>query len=104
MDDIQDKKIITLADLRAMRDQIIDLAEKNGATNVRVFGSVARGDITENSDVDLLVDVREGTSIFDMVGLWQDLRDLLGCEVSLIGDSHRDTRFRRRIEKDLVPL
>lgn len=39
-----------------------------------------------------------------MVGLWEDLRDLLGCEVSLIGDSHRDTRFRQRIQKDLVPL
>lgn len=39
-----------------------------------------------------------------MVGLWEDLRDLLGCEVSLIGDGHRDTRFRRRIEKNLVAL
>lgn len=104
MDNIRDKKIITLADLREMRDQIIELAEKNGATNVRVFGSVARGDMTETSDVDLLVDFREGTSLGDVVGLWQELRDLLGCEVSLIGDSDRDTRFRRRIQKDLVPL
>lgn len=63
MDNIPDKKIITLADLRDMRDQIIELAEKNGATNVRVFGSVARGDMTETSDVDLLVDVREGTTL-----------------------------------------
>jgi predicted nucleotidyltransferase len=49
---------------------------------VRVFGSVARGEATPESDVDLLVQMRDGASMFDLVGLWLDLQDLLGCEVS----------------------
>ncbi|PJF40930.1 MAG: nucleotidyltransferase [Chloroflexi bacterium] len=94
----------TLAELRARRDEIIALAKRYGATNVRVFGSVARGDATSESDVDLLVDFREGTSLWDVVGLWLDLKALLGCEVNLVGDDDRDTRFRRRIKNDLIAL
>jgi len=65
------------------RDDVLRLAEKYGAYNVRVFGSVARGEATSDSDVDLLVDFRAGSSIFDMVGLWQDLTELLEREVDL---------------------
>lgn len=95
---------ITLDDLRARRDEILALAERYGAYNVRVFGSVARGEATADSDVDLLVSYRPGTSLWDAVGLWQDMQELLGCEVSLVGEDHRDTRFYRRIRQDAVPL
>lgn len=80
------RTIPTLEALRARRAEILALAERYGAFNVRVFGSVARGEATLDSDVDLLVTVRQGVSVFDMVGLWLDLKDLLGCEVSLITD------------------
>lgn len=94
----------TMQELRAQRADIITLAERYGASNVRVFGSVARGEASPDSDIDLIVTARDGTSLFDIVGLWQDLQDLLDCEVSLITDGIDDQRFLRRIEVDLVAL
>lgn len=98
--------VLTLDALRARRDEIIALAEKHGAYNVRVFGSVARGEATADSDVDLLVTTREGVSIFDLVGLWLDLQELLGHEVSLVPDDvhPRRERFLQRAMKDARPL
>ncbi len=96
----------TLDDLRAHRDEILALAERYGAYDVRVFGSVARGEATSESDIDLIVNARPGTSVFELVGLWLDLKDLLGREVSLITDdrSPHNERFMRRVLKDVVPL
>lgn len=96
----------SLDDLRARREEIIALARRNKAFNVRVFGSVARGEASPESDVDLLVSMREGASMFDLVGLWLDLQEMLGCEVSLITDDEnpRRERFLQRVRKDAVPL
>ncbi len=94
----------TMQELRARRADIITLAERYGASNVRVFGSVARGEASPDSDIDLIVTARDGTSLFDIVGLWQDLQDLLDCEVSLITDGIDDQRFLRRIEAEIVAL
>ena len=58
---------ITLADLRSRRDEILRLAEKYNAYNVRVFGSVARGEATPESDVDVIASFREGTTMFDRI-------------------------------------
>lgn len=86
------------------REDILALAEKHGVYNVRVFGSLARGEAMPASDVDLLVSVREGVGIFDLVGLWLDLQALLGCKVNLVTDGIPDNRFLSRIEPDLVEL
>lgn len=94
----------TLQDLQARRADIIALAERYGAYNVRVFGSVGRGEASADSDIDLIVTTREGVSLFDIVGLWLDLQDLLGCEVSLITDGIDDSHFLRRIQADIVAL
>lgn len=96
----------TLDELRARREEILALADRYGAYNVRMFGSVARGEATSESDVDLLVDVRMGTGMFDLVGLWLDLKDLLEREVSLVTDDDhpRRERFMRRVYKDALPL
>lgn len=83
---------------------ILRLAAKYGAFNVRVFGSVARGEAQEDSDVDLLVDFKAGTSIFDAVGLWQDLTELLGRPISLVGEDSPDDSFTRRILQDAIAL
>lgn len=56
------------------------------------------------SDIDLLVSFREKATIWDAVGLWQELQELLARNVSLVGDEDRDTRLMRRIRKDAVPL
>lgn len=85
------------------REAILKLAEKYGATNVRVFGSVARGEARPDSDVDFLVDFPEKSSIFDAIGLWLDLADLMGREVSVV-PAGADERFEKRIQQDLVKL
>lgn len=96
----------TLNELRAHRDEILQLAEQYGAFNVRVFGSVARGKANVDSDIDLLISAREGVSMFDLVGLWLDLQDLLGRDISLVTDDPhpRQERFLQRARKDAVPL
>ncbi|MBL8132495.1 MAG: nucleotidyltransferase family protein [Anaerolineae bacterium] len=95
----------TLEMLRVHRDEIIAIAQRHKAHNVRVFGSVARGDATVGSDIDLLVDFESGTSLFDLSGLWQDLTEFLGCQVEVLSDhpGMRD-RLRKRIMRDVVLL
>lgn len=85
------------AALQARRADVLALAARRGARNVRVFGSIARGDAGPTSDVDLLVDVEPGRSLLDVVGLWQDLEALLGCKVDLVTDGGLSPHLRDRI-------
>ena len=95
----------TLDDLRARRDEILVLARRYKADNVRVFGSVARGEATPDSDIDLLVTFQDGASLYDMSGLWQDLAELLGRSVDVVSDHPKmRERFRKRILRDAVSL
>jgi uncharacterized protein len=90
--------------IHSKRDEILALAAQYDAVNVRLFGSVARGDDHPDSDIDFLVDVQRQWSLFDHIGLIQDLEDLLGRKVDLIpADSIRDF-CRDRILKDATPL
>ncbi len=98
------KLVPTLTHLRARREEILTLAERYGAYNLRVFGSVARGDADSDSDVDFLVNFREGTSLFELSSFWQDLRELLNCEVNILSEAGLKPRFRQQIESDLIPL
>ena len=95
----------TLDELRTRRDEIIALAARYGAYNVRVVGSVARGEATSDSDIDLLVSFADHASIYEISGLWQDLQALLGRGVDLIADDEhpRRERFMRRVMRDAVP-
>lgn len=101
---IATKTSITLDDLRAMRNDILALAARHRAFNVRVFGSVARGEATPESDVDLLVSFHPGASLFDLSALWQDLQDLLGRDVNVVSEGGMNERFRQRIARDIVAL
>ena len=83
------KGVITLGILFERREQIRHLAERYRTGNVRVFGSVARGENTGASDVDLLVTPRAGCSLFDLGGLLEDLQELLGCRVDLVTEDAR---------------
>jgi len=94
----------TLEALRAQRDAILALCARHGAYDVRVFGSVARGEASPSSDVDLLVRFQPDRSIFDQVGLWQDLGDLLGCEVDLLTDHPQAGRVTEFVRQQAVPL
>lgn len=93
----------TLAELRARRDEILQLTERHGVSNVRVVGSVARSEATPDSDVDLLMTIPL-RSVFDLVGLWLDMQDLLGRTVSIIPDSAPDENFLQSVLEDAVPL
>jgi hypothetical protein len=100
-----EKHAPTLADLRARRDDILRLAAQHKAYNVRVFGSVARGDSKPASDVDLLVTFEKGASLYDLSGLWQDLEELLGHSVDVVSEHrHMKERFRTNILRDAVSL
>jgi uncharacterized protein len=70
--------------LRKYREQILDLAVRHGARNVRVFGSLARGEGDESSDLDLFVTLGEGRALLDLVGLKQDLEDLAHRPVDVV--------------------
>jgi hypothetical protein len=95
----------SLDTLRAHRDAILRVAERYGAYNVRVFGSVARGDAQPGSDVDLLVNFQTWASLYDVSGLKQDLEELLGCGVDVVSDHPRlKERLRKRILRDAVAL
>jgi uncharacterized protein len=86
------------------REQILALAAKYGARNVRVFGSVARGEADEHSDLDLLVDMEEGRSLFDLGGLVYDLRELLQGPVDVVTEKGLKERIRTRVLREARPL
>jgi predicted nucleotidyltransferase len=96
--------MITLRMLAEQRAEILRLAEAYRTEKVRVFGSVARGDNTQLSDVDLLVSPRPGCSLFDLGGLLEDLQDLLGCRVDLVTEDGLKPRLRERVLREAVPL
>jgi len=80
--------VITLRTLQQeKRTAIVKLGREHGATSIRVFGSVARADNRETSDVDLLVEFEKGRTLFDPIDLRLDLRDLLGVEVDIVTNS-----------------
>ncbi|HST33328.1 MAG TPA: nucleotidyltransferase family protein [Solirubrobacteraceae bacterium] len=95
---------IDLHGLRGRRDEILGYAANHGARNVRVFGSTARGETRNGSDVDLLVEMDPGRSLLDLVGLWQDLEDLLGAHVDVLSDGGVSPHLRERIYAEAVPL
>jgi uncharacterized protein len=72
------------ARIETKRDEILAIAARHGASNVRVFGSVARGEAGSSSDLDLLVTFEPGRSLLDQVGLEQDLEELLGLRVDVV--------------------
>ena len=90
--------------IQGHRQEILHLAEKYGARNVRIFGSVARGDAREDSDIDVLVDLEAGRSILDLGGLLMDLQDLLGCRVDVVTTKGLRDRIRSRVLKEAVAL
>lgn len=90
--------------LKSRREEIISIAAKHGARNVRVFGSTARGEAGEKSDVDLLVDVGPARTLFFPGGLLADLKELLGCKVDVVTTDGLHWYIRDRVLKEAVPL
>ena len=95
---------ISTMNFEHQRDAIIDIAARHGARNVRVFGSVARGDDRPASDVDLLVDMESDRSLLDLVGLAQDLEALLHRNVDVVTGASLHGAIRERVLAESRPL
>lgn len=90
--------------LHAKRDEIIALAKRYGAKNIRVFGSRVRGDHTSRSDIDFLLELEPGRSLLDHVALWQDLEELLDCKVDVVTEKSLHPALKNKILKEAIPL
>ncbi|GAB4252440.1 MAG: nucleotidyltransferase family protein [Acidobacteriota bacterium] len=90
--------------LKEKREAILRICSKYGAKNVRVFGSVARGEAGPDSDVDFLVSFEAGRSLLDHAGLWLELQEELRCKVDVISEGGIKASLRERILRETVPL
>lgn len=100
-------KEVPTVDLEAVREkrvEILRIAALHGGNNVRVFGSVARGESRPGSDVDFMVDMEAKRSLFDLGGLLMDLQDLLGCPVDVVTEKGLKGRIRERALQEAIPL
>jgi len=90
--------------LKEKREEILRIAAAHGARNVRVFGSVARGDADETSDVDLLVTLEPGTTLLDHAALILELEEVLGRKVDVASDRGLRPRVKERVLGEAMPL
>jgi predicted nucleotidyltransferase len=90
--------------LRTKRDDILRIAAQYGAYNVRIFGSVARGEADEKSDIDLLVNMESGRSLLDLCELLIDLEELLGRKVDVVAEKGLRDRIRNRVLNEAIAL
>jgi predicted nucleotidyltransferase len=90
--------------LEANRGEILRIAAKHGAREVRVFGSVARGEADRGSDIDFLVELETGRSLMDLGGLQMELESLLGRRVDVVTARGLKARIRERVLREAVPV
>lgn len=90
--------------LQIKREEILKIAAKYGAYNVRIFGSVARQEADAQSDVDFLVEMEEGRSLFDLGGFLMELQELLGRDVDVVTQKGLRQRIRERVLQEAISL
>lgn len=95
---------MSLETLRRLRGEILALAARHGAGNVRVFGSVARGDGGGDSDIDFLVDVAADRTLLDVIALEQDLQQLLGQRVDVLTERGLSPYLQQQILAEAAAL
>ncbi|MHC4707390.1 MAG: nucleotidyltransferase family protein [Planctomycetota bacterium] len=86
------------------REQVLALAARHGASNVRIFGSVANGTADNDSDIDFLVDLQEERSLFDLGGLLMDLQQLFGRKVDVVTENGLHWYIKERILAEAKPI
>jgi predicted nucleotidyltransferase len=86
------------------REEILASVRRNGAKSIRLFGSVARGEEDASSDIDFLVEMESGRSLFDLGGLQMDLQELLGHRVDVVTEAGLRARLRERVLREAIPL
>jgi len=90
--------------LKIKRKDILRIAGRHGAQNIRIFGSFARGEAGAKSDLDLLVEMQSGRSLFDLVALGQELEEFLGRKVDILTDGGISPYLKDRIYAEAKPL
>jgi predicted nucleotidyltransferase len=90
--------------LKEKREEILQIAARHGARNVRIFGSVVRGEADGRSDIDLLVTLQPGTTLLDHAALILELEELLGCKVDVASDRGLRPRVKERVMSEAMPL
>jgi hypothetical protein len=90
--------------LQSKREDILKIATKYGAFNVRIFGSVARREADAESDIDFLVEMEPERSLFDLGGLLMELQEILGCNVDVVTSNGLRQRIRERVLSEAIPL
>jgi predicted nucleotidyltransferase len=90
--------------IQSKREEILQLASQHGACNIRVFGSVARGEAQSDSDIDFLVDLEQNLSPWFPVRLIRELEQLLGRKVDVITEKGLKERIRERVLQEAKPL
>ena len=89
--------MVSMSDILDRREDILRIAAKHGAKDVRIFGSVVRGQAGEGSDLDVLVHMDEDSSLLDHIALMHELEDLLGCKVDVVEDDALYRQIRDRV-------
>ena len=95
---------MTMAELREFREEILDIARNRGISDVRVFGSVARGDARPDSDGDFLVEVEPGRSILAVGGFLEEVSELLGRPVNVVSAGGLSGNFGSHVRAEATPL
>lgn len=90
--------------LKEKRNQILTIAKRYGAGKVRIFGSIARGEGKQDSDLDMLVELEPGRSLLDIIAIKQDLEDLLDCKVDVVTEAALSPYIRDEVLSQVVSL
>ena len=90
--------------MESQREEVIQIAARYGVEGVRLFGSILHGDAGPGSDLDLLVNLRPGRTLLDIVALKQDLEDLLGCDVDVVTEASLSPYIRDQVLREAVAL
>jgi predicted nucleotidyltransferase len=98
------RRRVTLDEVRAHRDEIYEIGRRYGVSNIRVFGSVARGEADEHSDLDLLIDVAPEHGLFSMAGFAIDVEELMGVFTQVATVAGLKSRIRDRVVAQAVPV
>ncbi len=95
---------MSLTKLKKYKKDILKIASLHGAKNIKVFGSVARGEQNQNSDIDFVVEMEKGKTVLNRIALMQDLKKLLGQEVDVVTYKSLREKIKHDIIKDAVEL